>query len=309
LARHVPPFAVRTPISAPRRFLLALVGVAGIAYGYTEIGKRIDKTYSPTPAEIGRAFVDLKNTTKPVIIDEPDGSTSEGPERSLLLQDVESSLTRIFWGFLFGAIFATVLGAMMSTFADVDAALGFVLTVLASIPGIAFMAYFMVVLGGNLAFQVGIIAYAVALDLTAKVRDSVDLVPKQSVDAIFTLGASRFEAFIHVFRQSMPAIMRAAHTSLSLAWVYLIASESVGAETGLGIRILKVKRYAQIDKMFAVVLVIGALALLFDLVFRYGNLFLFPWDEVNREEIARLKQTRWYRALSRLRSAPAGARP
>ena len=293
--------AVRTPISAPRRTLLALVGIAGLAYGYTEIGKRVEKTYSPSPGDIFRALVEMKDTTKPVMIEQPDGQVSEGPERSLLLQDVESSLERILYGFVIGALFAMTLGSLMSTFPDIDSIFGPIFTFLSSIPAIAFMAYFMVVLGGSFAFQAGIIAYAVALDLTAKVKDAVDLVPKQSVDASFTLGASRFEVFIHIFRQSMPALMRAAHTSLSLAWVYLIASESVGAETGLGIRILKVKRYTQIDKMFGIILIIGALALLFDVVFRYGNLFLFPWDEVNRDEIGRLKETRFYRAFARLR--------
>jgi NitT/TauT family transport system permease protein len=300
MAGSAPPLAVRAPISAPRRGALALVGIAGLAYGYAQIGKRVDRTYSPSPAEIVRALIEMKDTTKPVITEESNGSVTEGPERSLLVQDVESSLRRIFWGFGIGALLACLLGSLMSTFPDVDAVFGAVLTFLASIPAIAFMAYFMVVLGGSFAFQAGIIAYAVTLDLTAKVRDAVDLVPKQSVDAIFTLGASRFEAFVHIVRQSLPSMMRSAHTSLSLAWVYLIASESVGAETGLGIRILKVKRYTQIDKMFGVILIIGALALVFDLIFRYGNLFLFPWDEVNRGEIARLKTTRFYRAVARL---------
>lgn len=288
---------IREPVPAWRRLILAAIGIALFVLGYQRIGRDVDEKYSPTAGQVLTAAKSLYDTQRKVI----DEANPDAPERteSLLVADIRSSLGRMAYGFGFGLLAALIMGSLMAAFKDTEAMFGPPVTFLSAIPPIAFMAYFMIVLGGGFEFQVGIIAYAVFLDLVGKVRNALDQVPKQSVDSLFTLGASRFEVWIHMIRQALPEIVRGAHLSLNLAWVYLIAAESVGAETGLGIRILKLKRYTKIDEMFAIILVIGAIALLLDLVFRYGNLIAFPWDEVNRREITRLRQKSWFRILSR----------
>jgi NitT/TauT family transport system permease protein len=288
---------VREPVPPGRRLVLALAGIALCVLGYQRIGRDVDEKYSPSAGEIVGAAKSLYSTEKKVV----DEVNPDAPPKmeSLLVADVRSSLVRMAYGFGIGMVAAVLIGSLMAAFKDTEALAGPPVTFLSAIPPIAFMAYFMIVLGGGFEFQVGIIAYAVFLDLVGKVKNSLEQVPKQSVDSLFTLGASRFEVWVHMIRQSMPEIVRHAHLSLNLAWVYLIAAESVGAETGLGIRILKLKRYTKIDEMFAIILIIGIIALAFDLVFRYGNLIAFPWDEVNRREIGRLRQKAWYRLIAR----------
>lgn len=289
---------IREPLPPARRWLFAVFGVVLCVLGYQRIGRDVDEKYSPSAGQILEAAGDLYRTEKKIA----DATSTEAVSetRSLLVEDIRSSLQRMAYGFGFGLLAALLFGSMMAAFKDSEAIFGPPVTFLSAIPPIAFMAYFMIVLGGGFEFQVGIIAYAVFLDLVGKVRNALDQVPKQSVDALFTLGASRFEVWIHMIRQSLPEIVRSAHLSLNLAWVYLIAAESVGADTGLGIRILKLKRYTKIDQMFAVILIIGGIALVLDLLFRYGNLLAFPWDEVNRRQIAALRQKGWYRWIARV---------
>jgi ABC-type nitrate/sulfonate/bicarbonate transport system permease component len=288
---------IREPVPPLRRLTFALLGVALCVVGYQRIGRDVDEKYSPSALQVAKAAKGLYETEKQVI----DEAHPDAPPRtqSLLLADVRSSLERMGWGFGLGLLAALIAGSLMAAFKDTEAVIGPPITFLSAIPPIAFMAYFMIVLGGGFEFQVGIIAYAVFLDLVGKVKNALEQVQKQSVDALFTLGASRFEVWLHMIRQSLPEIVRGAHLSLNLAWVYLIAAESVGAETGLGIRILKLKRYTKIDDMFAIIMVIGIIALTLDLVFRYGNLIAFPWDEVNRRELVRMRQKAWYKLFAR----------
>lgn len=304
-------FRIREPVPFARRIVLVTFGLILFGAAYDRVGKNVDEKYSPTVVQILRATKDLYEIRKSVpVVGEAavSGEPEPKPETvSLLMEDIRESLLRLGSGFGAGMLAAILFGSLIAAFKDLEGVFALPITVLAAVPPIAFMAYFMIVLGGGFEFQLGIVAYAVFLDLAPKVKNALDQVSKQSVDALFTLGASRFEVWIHMIRQSLPEIMRGAHLSLNLAWVYLIAAESVGAESGLGIRILKLKRYTQIDRMFGVILIIGLIALLLDVFFRYGNLLAFPWDDVNRREIVRIKGQGWYRVLSRLfaRSAVA----
>ena len=64
---------------------------------------------------------------------------------------------------------------------------------------------------------------------------------------------------------------------LALQCDFLIASEAIAAESGLGYRIFLVRRYLAMDVILTYVIWITLLAFLLDLALRQMSRKLFPW--------------------------------
>ncbi len=61
------------------------------------------------------------------------------------------------------------------------------------------------------------------------------------------------------------------------AWTYLVVAELVAANSGLGFAIVKAQRFLQTDKIFAGIILIGAIGLVVDQSFRLIHRAAFPW--------------------------------
>ena len=75
----------------------------------------------------------------------------------------------------------------------------------------------------------------------------------------------------------MPRLFQAVRLSLGPAWLFLIASEAIAAENGLGYRIFLVRRYLAMDVILVYVIWITLLAFLLDLSLRALSRRLHPW--------------------------------
>src|SRR6218665_4225428 len=74
-----------------------------------------------------------------------------------------------------------------------------------------------------------------------------------------------------------PALLDTLRITMVWAWTYLVVAELVAANSGLGFAILKAQRFFQTGKIFAGILLIGAIGLLSDQLFRLAHRLAFPW--------------------------------
>jgi NitT/TauT family transport system permease protein len=63
---------------------------------------------------------------------------------------------------------------------------------------------------------------------------------------------------------AFPQIANALHISLGTAWIFLVAGEMVGAQSGLGFLIIDSRNNIRADKLLAAILVIGFIGFILD---------------------------------------------
>ena len=67
-----------------------------------------------------------------------------------------------------------------------------------------------------------------------------------------------------IFPAAFPQIANAVHLALGSAWIFLVAGEMVGAQSGLGFQIIDARNNIRADILLATILVIGLIGLLLD---------------------------------------------
>jgi NitT/TauT family transport system permease protein len=96
------------------------------------------------------------------------------------------------------------------------------------------------------------------------VADAARAVPRELINASYTLGAGRLTTIRRViFPWSLPGIFDAARINL--------------AQEGLGYQIVRAQRFRAVDRIFAILLVFGAIGLLSDLALRGLRNRTSPW--------------------------------
>ncbi len=74
-----------------------------------------------------------------------------------------------------------------------------------------------------------------------------------------------------------PQIAETLRLVLGWAWTYVIVAELVGAESGIGHMIMDSQRLLDTGNMIFGIVMIGAIGLISDYLFKAANERLFPW--------------------------------
>lgn len=149
------------------------------------------------------------------------------------------------------------------------------------LPVPAFVPLFIMWFGFNDSFMIATIMLGTVFQLLLMVADIGRDLNREYYDAALTLGASRWQLFRRVlWPATLPQVFNACRIAIGWAWTYLIVAEIVnagGRAFGLGLRILEAQRLAQTYKIFAGIIVIGAIGILTDQLFRRVYRWRFKW--------------------------------
>lgn len=304
-------YAIKKPI--PRRAYLFIVVLSFLLplglYSTISYGQWVEGPFTPTPTTILAAGRRMAFGECSAVSDE--GDSIEGSnctlvqveavarfgkdnftlrqEEGTLLGDLKVSLMRIGLGFLASAALAVPLGLFMGTWKAAEAAHEPFVSFIRYMPAVAFLPLVFVYLGIGEGAKVFIIFLGTYFALVQMVTEVVRKVPQGLVDSAYLLGAGRWQVLGRViWPHSLPGILESLRASLGLAWTYLVVSELVASEAGLGYRIMKSQRFLKVDQIILIILLIGLLGLLSDVLLRKLNAWLFPWEPGNRR--SRLKQ-------------------
>ena len=87
-----------------------------------------------------------------------------------------------------------------------------------------------------------------------------------------------------VYPQIIPRLIDTVRLSLGAAWLFLIASEAIASQDGLGYRIFLVRRYLSMDVIIIYVAWITCLAFCFDLGLRQWVALRYPWYDPKADQ-------------------------
>ena len=193
------------------------------------------------------------------------------------------SLFRIFSGFLLGAVPGIILGVLMGMNRTLRVALDPVISAIYVLPKIAILPLVMLIFGIGEMSKVVIVGVAsfflVLINTTVGVRD---------IEPIFfeagrNYGANRLQMFFHVIIPgALPIIFAGLRLSLGTALIVIIAAEFVAAKYGLGYLIWFSWQTLLTENMFAGLVVVMILGILFTSGLQTIERWLMPWQRDER---------------------------
>ncbi|TYK49186.1 ABC transporter permease [Actinomadura decatromicini] len=206
----------------------------------------VDRIFLPPVSEIAPALWDLAGSGR-------------------LWQDAEASLVRSLSGFGLSIAVAVPLGLLIGWYRPVAELLNPLLELFRNTAAIALLPVFVLILGIGETSKVAIVLYACTWPILLNTISAVGTVDPTLVKSARSLGLSAPRIFQKVI---LPAAVPTVFTGIRLAGatavLVVIVAEMVGAKEGLGFLINSSQQNFAIDDMYAGIIAISALGLLFN---------------------------------------------
>lgn len=183
-------------------------------------------------------------------------------------QVLMGSLTRLGFGYGFALLFGIGLGLLGGVLYFFREVLKSAIIILQSIPSIAWVPLFLILMGfGNMPIIV-VIALAAFFPAALSVMNATESVLKVHVSAARVMGASRWGMVRRVYLPAvMPELITGAQLAFGNAWRALISAEMlIGFGQGLGRSLAYAGETADMIGVMANILTIAILATLIDQV-------------------------------------------
>lgn len=259
--RSAPIWAIRGWLTQHIYWALAAVGLAVPLAGWTMLTAfgSVNRVFLPSPSDVVHRLLTWFSNDD-------------------LLADIGISCFRVVSGWALSAVLALPLGLLIGSFRIVQALLEPLTDFVRYMPAVAFIPLVMLWVGIDEGAKIAIIFIGTFFQMVLMVAEDVRRVPMAQIEAAQTLGASRAELIEKVIiPSSKPALLDTLRITMGWAWTYLVVAELVAANSGLGYAIIKAQRFLQTDKIFAGILLIGAIGLSMDQAFRLVHRLAFPY--------------------------------
>lgn len=204
----------------------------------------------------------------------PDKRTGE----YLLWKDTFSSLKRIGAGMALSASFGLFLGLNMGMFVSFRYLVLPFVTFLSIIPPMSLLPILFITFGVEEMGKIMLIFIGTFPLITRDIYQSVSQTPREQITKALTLGATPLEVVYGiVLPQVMPRLIDTVRLSLGAAWMFLIASEAIASEDGLGYRIFLVRRFLAMDVIIPYALWITFIGFVMDFSLRRLVTWRYKW--------------------------------
>jgi len=196
----------------------------------------------------------------------------------ILFQDVAVSIYRILVGWLISTLAAVPLGILMGNYRLFEDTFEPFIDLVRYMPAVAFIPLTILWVGVGDTQKFLILFIGTFFQEVLLIMDNVKNVPQDLIQVSKTLGLSQREILTDVIlRCALPGVWDTFRITLGWAWTYLVVAELVAASSGLGYRIMRAQRFLDTEAIILGILVIGALGLLTDTLFKLGYKKFFPW--------------------------------
>lgn len=232
------------------------------------------------------ALVSYRGWITPIFLPTPIAVIQAGQklltEENLLL-DIIASCARVAAGFLVAAAIGIPVGVAMGTFHSMESLFSPIVGTVRYMPIAAFVPLIVLWAGlGELA-KVIIIFLGIVFYNAIMIADAVKFIPDEMLNVAYTLGATRLDVLFRVILPGvLPSILDTLRVNIAGAWNFLVISELIAAENGLGYKIVQSQRFLQTDKVLFSIAVIGLIGLLTDFAFKLLSNAITPWAEQSR---------------------------
>lgn len=202
----------------------------------------------------------------------------EGFSDHALHEHVLWSLYRVFGSFFLATVTAIPIGVAMGMSRFARGVFEPPLEFYRPIPPLAYLPLTIIWFGIGESGRLFLIFLACFAPIAINARAGVRSVSIEQIHAAYSMGASP-QQVLHqvVLKGALPEILTGMRVAIAFGWTTLVAAEMVAAQAGIGVMVLNAARFLATDIVFLGIVVIGAVAFVFDLIMRRLERSLVPW--------------------------------
>jgi len=228
-------------------------------WAFATLGGYVSKTFLADPITMVRSGLDLL--------------LNQG-----FAADIGMTVWRVLGGFVIAALLAVPLGVLMGAYKPVEAFFEPFVSFARYLPASAFIPLLILWAGIGETQKLAVIFIGSFFQLLLMIAVSVGNTRRDLVEAAYTLGSQDRSVVTRVLLPSAaPDIAETLRMVLGWAWTYVIVAELIGASSGIGHMITDSQALMATDQIIFGIIVIGAIGLVTDFVFKSFNRWLFPW--------------------------------
>lgn len=192
--------------------------------------------------------------------------------------DIGMTVWRVLGGFVIAALLAVPLGVLMGAYKPIEAFFEPFVSFARYLPASAFIPLLILWAGIGETQKLAVIFIGSFFQLVLMIAVSVGNTRRDLVEAAYTLGSQDRGVVTRVLLpNAAPDIAETLRMVLGWAWTYVIVAELIGASSGIGHMITDSQALMATDQIIFGIIVIGAIGLVTDFVFKSFNRWLFPW--------------------------------
>ena len=183
---------------------------------------------------------------------------------------IGSSMYRFAVGYISAIIVAVLLGLLLGWFSGIFKYINPVVQLLRPISPMAWMPFIVLWFGIGDVPAIVIIFIAAFFPVLLSTVSAVG-----GIDSIYLKVSKNFGIkqphilWKIIFPAAFPQIANGIHLALGTAWVFLVAGEMIGSQSGLGYMIIDSRNNLRADSLLATIVVIGVIGFLLDTLLKF----------------------------------------
>jgi len=200
-------------------------------------------------------------------------------KNGLLLENIKASMYRFAIGYVSSVLIAVLLGIILGRLPKVFQYINPAVQLIRPISPTAWMPFIVLLFGIGDVPAIVIIFIAAFFPVLLSTVSAV-----KNIDPVYMKVSKNFGikqpslTWKVIFPAAFPQIANGIHLALGTAWIFLVAGEMVGAQSGLGYQIIDARNNIRADILLATILVIGLIGILLDgLLKLIENAILKSW--------------------------------
>lgn len=196
----------------------------------------------------------------------------------LIAADVTATVIRVLIGFFAGLTLGVGLGLLMSYSKKAMHFFDPLIESIRPVPVIAMIPFFLMWFGIGETGKLLLITLGVFAIMVVSTVEAVRNVPSIYMLAGQTLGATKLQRFrTIVIPAIVPELVGPLRVASALSFTLVVAAEFMGADAGVGYRILEARRLFNTDVIFLGVIIIGLISAVADTLIRMAASHLTRW--------------------------------
>ena len=201
----------------------------------------------------------------------------------VLLPHFEYSALRVVAAIAIGLVLGAPLGLILGRSPRADVVADPLISLNYPIPKVVFLPVLLALFSIGSPSIIPLIAIIVFFQILLTARDAARSIPSASVLSVRSLGASRWQVFIHVIVPgALPEIFTALRIGSGTAVAVLFFAESIAGSTGLGYFIFDAWGRIAYDQMFAGILAMALLGVLLYETIELAQARMCRWERARR---------------------------
>jgi ABC-type nitrate/sulfonate/bicarbonate transport system permease component len=242
--------------------------IIGLGVVWQILARASDNPYFPPPSEIFPIVRDLWFS----------GPASHLFLTSKAIDDFRPSLAHIFVGWVAASFVGIVLGMVLGRSRTAMDFLDPLLQFGRAIPPPTLIPFFIIVFHIADSMYIAVITFGVIWPVLLNTIDGARTVDAVQLDTARVFGISgRRRLWQVLLPAAAPKIFAGLRVSLSLALILMVISELVGSTAGIGDHLVNAQRGFQLPEMWAGIVLLGILGLLFNGVFVLVERRVLAW--------------------------------